>query len=199
MLPSPIHNYYQNIEQINGGANNKFVAMSTVGAWVMGYFDGSQMKLWKWAREYTLADHFFMGAFGGSYLNHQWLICACTPVFADAPARLRPQLDDNGRLKKQASSPASVMNGPVQVFDGSVTPDGFTVNTLQPPYQPSGIAPAKVATWRLPTRARHRYRRNHARPSATRCAPRASVGPGTPAAGMRPLPTAAARRARSAT
>ncbi len=35
------------------------------------------------------------------------------------------------------------MNGPVQVFDGSVTPDGFTVNTLQAPYQPSGIAPAE--------------------------------------------------------
>ena len=142
VLPSPIHDYYQNREQINSGLNNKFVAMSTAGAWVMGYWDGSQMKLWKWAREYTLADHFFMSAFGGSYLNHQWLICACTPVFADAPARLRPQLDAEGRLKKQASSPASVMNGPVQVFDGSVTPDGFTVNTLQAPYQPSGIPPA---------------------------------------------------------
>ena len=45
----------------------------------MGYFDGSRMKLWQWAKEYTLADNFFMGAFGGSYLNHQWLICACTP------------------------------------------------------------------------------------------------------------------------
>src|SRR5205085_7647447 len=25
-LPNPVHNYYQNREQINGGANNKFVA-----------------------------------------------------------------------------------------------------------------------------------------------------------------------------
>ncbi len=143
VLPSPIHNYYQNREQINGGQNNRFVAMSTVGAWVMGYWDGSQMKLWKWAQQYTLADHFFMGAFGGSYLNHQWLICACTPTFADAPAQMRPQLDADGRLKKKPTSPASVMNGPVQVFDGSVTPDGFTVNTMQAPYQPSGIAPAE--------------------------------------------------------
>ena len=155
VLPSPIHAYYQNIEQINGGLNNNFVAMSTAGAWVMGYWDGSQMKLWKWAQEYTLADHFFMGAFGGSYLNHQWLICACTPTFADAPARMRPQLDADGRLKKQAISPASVMNGPVQVFDGSVTPDGFTVNTLQAPYQPSGIAPAEGGDLALadPTKA----------------------------------------------
>src|SRR5256885_5853995 len=66
VLPNPIHAYYHNREQINGGKNNMFVAMSTAGAWVMGYFDGSKMKLWKWAQEYTLADHFFMAAFGGS-------------------------------------------------------------------------------------------------------------------------------------
>ena len=141
VLPSPIHNYYQNGEQINGGRNNKFVAMSTVGAWVMGYFDGSKMRLWKWAQEYTLADHFFMGAFGGSYLNHQWLICACTPMHTDAPANTRPQLDEQGRLKKQPDSPPSVMQGPVKVFDGRVSPDGYTVNTAQPPYQPSGVRP----------------------------------------------------------
>ena len=142
VLPSPIHNFWQNQEQINGGKNNRFVAMSTVGAWVMGHIDGSQMKLWKWAQEYTLADHFFMSAFGGSYLNHQWLICACTPVHANAAASARPQLDADGRLKKRPTSPASVMDGPVQVFDGSVTPDGFSVNTSQPTYQPSGYPPA---------------------------------------------------------
>jgi acid phosphatase len=154
VLPSPIHNYYQNREQINGGLNNRFVAMSTVGAWVMGYWDGSQMKLWKWAREYTLADHFFMGAFGGSYLNHQWLICACTPVFADAPANTHPQLEADGRLKKRPTSPASVLDGPVQVFDGSVTPDGYTVNTSQPPYQPSGYPPAEGGNLALADPAR---------------------------------------------
>src|SRR5882762_7856327 len=94
VLPSPIHNYYQNREQINGGKNNLFVAMTNVGAWTMGYFDGSKMKLWNWAKQYTLADHFFMGAFGGSYLNHQWLICACTPVHRDAPKETRPKLDE---------------------------------------------------------------------------------------------------------
>src|SRR6266849_8155296 len=142
VLPSPIHAYYHSREQINAGKNNMFVAMSTAGAWVMGYFDGSKMKLWKWAREYTLADHFFMAAFGGSYLNHQWLICACTPRDPDAPASVRPQLDDRGLLVKRKESPASVLNGPVQVFDGRISPDGYTVNTSQPPYQPSGIAPA---------------------------------------------------------
>src|SRR5438445_642820 len=55
LLPSPIHAYYQNREQINGGRNNLYVAMSNAGAFVMGYFDGSRMRLWKWAQDYTLA------------------------------------------------------------------------------------------------------------------------------------------------
>ena len=69
----------RNQEQINGGRNNRFAAVSDAGALGMGYYDGSQLPMWKWAQEYTLADNFFMGAFGGSYLNHFWLICACTP------------------------------------------------------------------------------------------------------------------------
>src|SRR5205807_1407137 len=85
ILPSPIHAFYHNQEQINVGRNNMFAAMSTVGGWVMGYFDASSLRLWRWAKEYTLADNFFMGAFGGSFLNHQWLICACAPRFSDAP------------------------------------------------------------------------------------------------------------------
>src|SRR5436189_766160 len=142
VLPNPIHAYYHNREQINGGRNNMFVAMSTVGAWVMGYFDGSKMKLWRWAQEYTLADRFFMAAFGGSYLNHQWLVCACTPMDPGSPANAKAQLDESGRLKKRAESPASVLQGPVQVFDGRLSPDGYVVNTSQPPYQPSGVPPA---------------------------------------------------------
>ena len=66
-------------QQIAGGRNNLYAAMSQVGGWTMGYYDGSKLPLWKWAQEYTLADNFFMGAFGDSYLNHFWLICASTP------------------------------------------------------------------------------------------------------------------------
>ena len=144
ILPSPIHAFFHNKEQINGGRNNMFAAMSTVGGWTMAYFDGSKLKSWKWAKEYTLADNFFMGAFGGSYLNHQWLICACTPRHDDAPASMRAVLDENGRLKKKPESP-SANDGPVQVYSadgGAVTPDGWSVNTTQPPYQPSGVVPA---------------------------------------------------------
>src|SRR5947209_10014813 len=65
------------------------------------------------AQRFTLADNFFHAAFGGSFLNHFWLICACTPVWRDAPADQRAELDANGFLTR----------------DGRVTPDGFVVNT----------------------------------------------------------------------
>jgi phospholipase C len=145
VLLSPIHAYYHNIEQINGGKNDMFAAMSTVGGYTMAYFDGSGMKLWQWAKEYTLADNFFMGAFGGSYLNHQYLICACVPLHKDAPPSMRAVLDDNGHLKKYPDSP-SAKDGAVKTYSGGlggqVTPDGYSVNTTQPPYQPSGLSPS---------------------------------------------------------
>ena len=145
MVPSPIHDFFYHQEQINGGKNNMFAAMSTVGGWTMGHYDGSRFKLWQWAREYTLADNFFMGAFGGSYLNHQWLVCACTPRFENAPESMRVRLDTQGKLEKRPGSP-SASAGAAQIFSdglgGQVTTDGWSVNTSQPSYQPSGVPPA---------------------------------------------------------
>jgi len=138
-----IHEFYRNQEQIDGGRNDRFVAASDAGALTMGYYDGSSLPMWKWAQEYTLADNFFMGAFGGSYLNHVWLICACTPVDRDAPQRLHAQIDERGWLKTRPTSPVSVMTGAGEFMSGDVTPDGYSVNTTQPPYQPSRVPPAK--------------------------------------------------------
>jgi len=144
-----IHEFYRNQEQINGGRNDRFVAASDAGALTMGYYDGSTLPMWKWAQEYTLADNFFMGAFGGSYLNHVWLICACTPIDRDAPQNLHAQIDERGWLKTRPTSPASVMTGAGEFMSGDVTPDGFSVNTTQPPYQPSRVPPAKDGVPRL--------------------------------------------------
>jgi len=144
LVPSPIHAFWHNQEQINGGQNNLFAAMSTVGGWTMGYYDTSSLQMWQWAKEYTLADRFFMGAFGGSYLNHQYLICACAPRHDNAPEAMRVKLDANGKLTKLPDSPSAAV-GAVKVVSrggGQVTPDGYSVNTSQPPYQPSGVAPA---------------------------------------------------------
>src|SRR5215831_14733882 len=80
-----IHRYYDQIEQVDGGRMNKFAAYSDARGLAMGFYDGSQTKLWDYAKRYTLADHFFHAAFGGSFLNHFWFICACTPRYEGVP------------------------------------------------------------------------------------------------------------------
>ena len=122
-----VHRFYQNREQINGGKNDRFAAMSNAGALAMGYYDGSRLPMWAIAREFTLADNFFMGAFGGSFLNHFWLVCACTPEFRNAPSDMVTGEDASGRLARHKDSPDSAMEGPVLLKDGAVTPAGFVV------------------------------------------------------------------------
>ena len=144
------HRFYQNQMQIDGGKNDRFVAYADSGALVMGHYDdnGSKLPLWDVAKQYTLADNFFMGAFGGSFLNHFWLICACTPnyPYADrSPAKdsISAVDADGTALKIAANSPRSAIDGiPKFVKDGNLTPDFFAVNTMQPPYQPSANQPA---------------------------------------------------------
>jgi acid phosphatase len=150
-----IHEFYRNQEQIDGGRNDRFVAASDAGALVMGYYDGSRLPMWKWAREFTLADNFFMGAFGGSYLNHLWLVCACTPLDDHAPAGARAQVDERGWLKTKGAPAESVMSAPAAFLGGEVTPDGYSVNTTQPPYQPSRVPPAKDGDPRYADPAKH--------------------------------------------
>jgi acid phosphatase len=150
-----VHRFYQNQAQIDGGKLDKYAAISDAGGLVMGYYDGSALPMWRWARQYTLADDFFMGAFGGSFLNHFWLICACTPVHPDAPPSMRVQLDRDGLLKRRPDSPASALSGPPSFFDGTVTPDGYAVNTEPPPFEPSQIPPAPGGDARFANPAGH--------------------------------------------
>lgn len=150
-----VHKYYQNQEQLDDGRLDRYVAASDAGALTMGYYDGSLLPLWKWAQEYTLADNYFTGAFGGSYLNHFWLICACTPEDRDAPANLRARLEGRFLKRKPESPPSAMAGAPVFELDGDVTPDGWSVNTTQPPYQPSRIPPAQGADPRFADASKH--------------------------------------------
>ena len=145
------HRFYQNQMQINGGTDDKFVAWADSGGMVMSMWDGSKTAMWKVAQKYVLADDFFMGAFGGSFFNHQWLVCACAPYYPNADTNpAKPTIavvePDKVSLKLADNSPKSAMDGvPKFVGDGNLTPDFYAVNTMQPPYQPSGNAPAKDA------------------------------------------------------
>lgn len=146
------HRFYQNQMQINGGRNDGFAAWSDAGGMVMGYYGETRknLGLWQIAREYTLCDNFFMAAFGGSYLNHQFLVAARAPRYPDvdnSPARKLVAVLDDGplghRLAVSPGSPRSALEGKPQfVNDGAITPDGYTVNTMAPPYQPSWFKPA---------------------------------------------------------
>ncbi|MEO8755318.1 MAG: acid phosphatase, partial [Casimicrobiaceae bacterium] len=99
--------------------------------------------------------HFFMGAFGDSFLNHFWLVCACTPVDPKAPGNLRAQLDERGWLKRTAVSPPSALAGPADFLPGEFTPDGYALTTNQPPYQPSRVTPVKGGDPRFADPAKH--------------------------------------------
>jgi acid phosphatase len=144
-----VHRFYQNQMQINGGRNDRFVAYGDSGALVMGHYDSSMLALWNVAQKYVLADNFFMGAFGGSFMNHIYLACACVAEYPKAdksPAKseISAVEPDGVSLKVTADSPKSALQGiPIFVNDKGLTPDFYAVNTMQPPYQPSGIKPTK--------------------------------------------------------
>ena len=129
--------------QINGGKNDKFVAYADAGGLVMGYYDGSKLPMWDVAKRYVLADNFFQGTFGGSFLNHFQLVCGCIPVYPNAdksPAKgIIAAVDADGvSLTLASKSPKSALEGaPKFLNDGKISPDFYAVNTMQPPYQPS--------------------------------------------------------------
>ncbi len=145
---NPVHEFYQNQMQINGGKNDRFAAWSNVGGLVMGYYKTDKVPLWSLAKEYTLSDNMFMAAFGGSFLNHIWLVCGCTPVYPNAdkgPARglIAAVNPDGVSLQLEPFSPISASDGPpIWVNNGTLTPDFYAVNTMQPAYQPSRNKPA---------------------------------------------------------
>lgn len=147
------HVFYQNQMQINGGKNDQFAAWADSGGLVMGYYDKSveNLNMWQIARKYVLCDRFFMAAFGGSYMNHQYLIASRPNEYfnaAQTAAKKKIAVLDDGpqgtRLSVAKDSPASALDGvPRFVNNGAITPDGYAVNTMAPPYQPSWIAPAE--------------------------------------------------------
>ncbi|HYW24702.1 MAG TPA: alkaline phosphatase family protein [Terriglobales bacterium] len=132
-----VHRYYQEQYQIDGGKMDKFVAWSDASGLVMSYYDATNLPEGKLAQQYTM-DDFFHAAFGGSFLNHFYLICACAPSFFNAPASAVAKLDASGVITQ----------------DGSVTPDGFAVNTtfsVNTPHPATAAAASLLPNQSLPT------------------------------------------------
>jgi acid phosphatase len=164
------HKFFENIMELNGGTNDMFAAWLDAGGLTMGHWDYSKSKLYALAQQYVLADNFFMGAFGGSFLTHQYLICACAPkadtawVTANKPSvavlsgtnsKGVPQLALSTNVS--TPTPASALDGYPTFQTGEFAPmdyfgtgDGYrAINTIQPAYQPSGNYPATGGDMKL--------------------------------------------------
>jgi phospholipase C len=127
--PDVTHKYYQEQIQINGGKMDKFALYNSSKGLTMGFYKTNLLPLAAIAKKYTLCDNFFHSVFGGSFLNHQWLIAATSPVFPNAPSNIVAKVDASGKL----------------ITDGNVTPDGYVVNTSYSVNMPHP-ASAKTAT-----------------------------------------------------
>lgn len=141
-----VHRFYQEQMQINGGKMDSFVSVSNAQGMVMGYFHTADLPLAAEAHKYTLCDHFFHGAFGGSFLNHIWLISAAAPVFSGAPANIVATLPDAGAPDGGTLLLGRDPGTGLPVGDGVVTPDGYVINTA---FSVNTPHPATAATSQL--------------------------------------------------
>jgi acid phosphatase len=167
-----VHRFYQEQYQLNGGKQNRYTVGSDAAGLTQGYYDTKSLPIYEYLHEkghpdYVIGDNFFQGAFGGSFLNHQWLVSAAAPVWTGAlndgsSNDLHSVLDANGMPNNYSlyTSPLgsavkdqqltqSCAPGPGR---GAVQPafvcGDYAVNTTQPTYQP--YAPGTVAAKQLP-------------------------------------------------
>ncbi len=139
-----VHRYWHEQFQIAGsyqssgtdmsaGNNQSFVTWSDNPGLVMSRFDATSMPEGLLAQQFTMCDNFFHSAFGGSFLNHQFLVSAAPPVYDSMPSSNQGNiayLDSNGYLMMNTSGPSAGK----QIRDGNITPvagdtlTGLTVN-----------------------------------------------------------------------
>lgn len=140
-----VHRFWHEQFQIagayqNGGANmaagnnQSFVTWSDNPGLVMSRYDATSMPEGLLAQQYTMCDNFFHSAFGGSFLNHQFLVAAAPPVYDNMPVSSNngniAYLDGNGYLMMNTSGPSAGK----QIRDGNITPvagdtlTGLTIN-----------------------------------------------------------------------
>ncbi len=160
-----VHKFYQEQYQLNGGAQNRYMVGSDAIGLTMGQYDTTQLPIYKWLHEknhpdYVIEDNFFQAAFGGSFLNHQYLIAAQAPTDANAPAGQHSLVDTAGFPRNNYPLYTPI---PGQTYrDGDFTVPcpspkaglacgNYAVNTMQPSYEPSGTFGDKLVAQTAPT------------------------------------------------
>ena len=171
-----VHRFYNEQYQIDGGRQDRYVAGSDAVGLTMGTYHTTELPIYRYlhspdAPHYAIADNFFQAAFGGSFLNHQWLIAAKTPTWPGAVAD--SSANDLHSVVGPDGFPASTPLHPATpgtkdlALTQAVNPDGsckvpaagptpptgtvcgdYAVNTIQPSYQP--YVPGTSVARRLP-------------------------------------------------
>jgi phospholipase C len=137
-----IHRFWHEQLQIDNGvleppalapySNDKFVTWSDNQGLVMSSFDSTNLPTGQLAQQYVLADNFFHSAYGGSFLNHQWLICACTPPYNGSNPPMSAISTWNSTTKTLNDGALSYL--PITNTSGQL----YAINTIQPVYAPTG-------------------------------------------------------------
>jgi acid phosphatase len=160
-----VHRFYNEQYQLDGGRQDRYTTASDADGLTQGYYDTRSLPIYRYLHRpghppYAIADNFFQAAFGGSFLNHQWLVAAATPVFAgalqDGSANdLHSKVDVNGMpAKTDLYTPAGdVKDAQLTAQCTGLAKPGllcgdYAVNTSQPWYQP--FAPGTADARRLP-------------------------------------------------
>jgi phospholipase C len=144
-----VHRFYQEQYQLDNGKQDRYTTGSDAVGLTQGYYNTQALPIYQYLHQedhpkYAIADNFFQGAFGGSFLNHQWLVAAATPTWPGAPVANHSIIDSNGM---PTSYPLYTATGPVldrQLTVACPSPVAgracgeFAVNTIQSTYQPHG-------------------------------------------------------------
>jgi acid phosphatase len=160
-----VHKFYQEQYQLNGGAQNRYATGSDAAGLTMGVYNTRSLPIYEYLHanghpHYAIADNFFQAAFGGSFLNHQWLIAARTPSDPNAPAGQHSLIDSAGfpRNNYPLYNPLPL----VTYRDGDFTVPcpspkaglacgNWAVNTMQPTNEPWGAFGDKLVVQNAPT------------------------------------------------
>src|SRR5262249_52978545 len=143
---------------INGGLQNRYVTGSDAAGLAMGAYDTTTLPIYTYlhgagAPKYVIADSFFQSAFGGSFLNHQFLVAGAPPFWANADhtgtaTDFHSVLDSNGMpVATPGYAPVGTVKDSMMTqacpsgSSGNIAPNGFAcgdfaVNTTQPFNQP---------------------------------------------------------------
>jgi acid phosphatase len=175
-----VHKFYQEQYQLDGGRQDRYATGSDSAGMSMGVYDTKALPIYKYLHSgghphYAIADDFFQSAFGGSFLNHQWLIAAATPTVPGAAQDgsgldRHSVVDRNGMVQTRTLNatwglftyPLYTSPDPTLIRDrewtvkcGSTTLPlacgDYAVNTSQSNYRPYGFFGAKLPPQDNPT------------------------------------------------